>query len=1374
MAQEGSKFSTAEVLAEAEEAQTFSTEDVLAEAEAPIGALAGAASTLRSGVSGILTGVGHALQYPQMAAEGIEAATGVSPLLPWQRPTVGALAGAGEAVVDAAESEALKPNPALEGTFWGDTLPRAAGSSAPFLLAGGLGNVLRVPSWAAPAFLGTASESVGQYYEALAHGGTEEQAWTAFASGHAIGATEALGVGGTLARADKASGGALKRTMLQFILRGGRTALREGAEEAVQETVQQTMANVLAAHIAQYDEDREELEGVLEGGQAGGLVGVLYSAVGSALGVRQRGGVNAGGITPDAAQVQEGQGVGDGLIAEGISPSPGLSVEGAPEAGLVAEEGSPTDQEGEGQPPLRVLHGTSESFDEFRPGGHGVVYFSEPEQGRKTQAEHIAEGPLGGRLVEAGLDLSQLKRFDPMNDPQAASVMDRLEAEGKVAGRKTDDGQWMDYVEYPEMGDIAPAAIEEGFSLFRVHEPSVQGFSLAVANMEAIQIAPDEGFEGEPEAVEAAPPATPTEEVSAFPGGLLKVPGVKAIRDAVKRNLTSKGFLPDEAFEANIKRHGDINQQVQGIHFALRDFERAVRKEFGVEPNKLPKAQLQRLDQVLRGGTAETVPGGTRAALTELRGQVDSMSRRLIASGVVEGDLALHVAENQGFYLTRSYQVFDDPKWADKVPVEVRNRAKSLIRAEYPSLTDEEVEGKIQAYLYEGKAAQGGPIAMLKEGKLGSKDLSILTRRKEISPEFRALYGEYKDPRVNYARSMVKMANLIANHQFLETVRDDGMGRYLFEDPIVRDGVEYKEQLASDGSAVMAPLNGLYTSPEIAQAFRDATESVPVTWWRVWLAINAISKTSKTVFNLITAQRNIIGNVGFATANAHWKVWEGKKSMRAVAEKWGITSDEKWRDYYRRALELGVIHEDTRSGEIQDVIKDATGQDFSEWLENRAIRAIKAPARLAIEYYRVGDDIWKLYAWENEKARYATAKPGWSAAEVEAEAARIVRNTYPTYSLVPRGAKLLRRFPLTGTFVSFPAEVFRTSKNTLAQIAKEMADPDLRGIGAQRLAGTAMAAASTGAMVMALRMLLGISADDDDDAREFVPEWSKHSDLAWLRWGDHAGGSSRYVDLSYTDPYSYLKEPVRALVRGDDWEEKVKDSAWSALEPFLSTEIMTQAAIEVRSNKKASGAEVYNPSDTATGQAQDIAGHLWDALKPGTLNSVERLAMGIRGEKAAYGREFDPKIEAFAILSGLRVNDFDVGQSLEFLARDYKSTTNKASRLATTVAQRHGTVSDADMRDAYERADGSRRAAFEDIQKAIRAARNLGLDEDAIHSALIGGGTGKKTAQALMAGQYQPYSLSSPTRRVMQKDLGDKEAGRRLEVFEKARSEAQP
>ena len=91
--------------------------------------------------------------------------------------------------------------------------------------------------------------------------------------------------------------------------------------------------------------------------------------------------------------------------------------------------------------------------------------------------------------------------------------------------------------------------------------------------------------------------------------------------------------------------------------------------------------------------------------------------------------------------------------------------------------------------------------------------------------------------------------------------------------------------------------------------------------------------------------------------------------------------------------------------------------------------------------------------------------------------------------------KGLRRSPL-GNFVSFPAEIVRTTFNITEQGLKELADPTLRSIGARRLIGLGTTLAIIPPTVVeAFRGIYGITRDELAAMRKFLPEWSENLQL---------------------------------------------------------------------------------------------------------------------------------------------------------------------------------------------------------------------------------------------------------------------------------------
>lgn len=781
---------------------------------------------------------------------------------------------------------------------------------------------------------------------------------------------------------------------------------------------------------------------------------------------------------------------------------------------------------------------------------------------------------------------------------------------------------------------------------------------------------------------------------------------IHTAKRSLKKFFTSSGLIPEPVFERAISKDGWIREHIQRSENLWSDVARL-------------KLDDDKLDKALRN---PVLMNGMPLEVRVLRDHLDELSQHLIDKGVFEGKLAAHVAANKGVYLTRSYQVFDDPKWAEKVPEDVRNRAKAALRQEYPGLSEERINAKIDNLLYEGKAADT-PMAQaaVLAKKLGAKDLSIARKRKDLPEWLRDLYGEYKDPKINYLRSVAKMSQLIANHQFLTELKGTEWFRKSDTSGVPPTG-EHTVRIAAEGSEVMAPLNGYWTTPDIKEAFEDYYRTEPLPAWLQWmLTANAVSKYGKTVGSVMTHVRNFTGNIPFMVAQGHWAIARyGKEGFGGVLVSMNSKNAKQFRTMVSEALRLNVIHESVTAGELRDAVNEAAG------LSDKGV--LKFFTRL----YQAGDNFWKIAAWKMEQDR------GYS----PEEAARIVRNTFPTYSLVPRAIKLLRRFPLAGPFVSFPAEVTRTAYQTLKLINEELRAPEAwrRKVGAQRLVGTLMAATLPAGAALTARMLQGMSADDDDKAREFLPPWSKNSNILWL--GTNKDGSKRYIDVSYSDPYSYLKEPLKAMSRGEDWQEKLVDSLASLMEPYISEEIAAGSVLDVLRNRTKTGKEVYNEAGSPAQQTVEIAAHLWDAVEPGTISSLQRVAKGVQGEVTAYGRDYDPAIEALAMTTGVRVSSMSVPQSLSFLAGRYSSDLGRSTSMLSTVAGRMGNVPDNEIRDAWEKMESNRQRHFRKMLNAVHAARALGIRDDEIFSALDSRLSAEK-ARDLMAGRYRSYRPSS-------------------------------
>ncbi len=768
-----------------------------------------------------------------------------------------------------------------------------------------------------------------------------------------------------------------------------------------------------------------------------------------------------------------------------------------------------------------------------------------------------------------------------------------------------------------------------------------------------------------------------------------------------QKNFTSRGFLPRKAFDNWITRKAEISGYEYQIRTTIQDAKKLIKEEYG---DKITDAQITDLNLELSGKKPRNpIPPKTSAKLRDMRAQVDNLTHRFINEGVVAGEMSAKFLDNLGAYLTRAYQKHDNPFWAEFVPPEVKNKAMAFLRGRYPGYNNDEIEG-LTNYLISSPDA---PMGILKGSKLGAMDLSILKKRGDIAPEIRALMGEYTDPLQNYARSVTKMASMIAKHHFLQDTRREALGTWMFEKPTGK----YYARIASDKSKTMEPLNGLYTTPEIAKAFEEFNEGVPMSeGLRTYMKFNGYIKAGKTIFSVQTHFRNMVGNVWFVMMNGHWRLGKfGQAAQTAWANVY--STDQVVRDRFREYIELGVVQDSSAGGELRNYLEDIRkGNDFFQRLNEKRLNKFKnATLETTKNLYQFEDDMFKIFAFENEKARYAKAFPKMPLEELNRTAAQIVRDTYPTYSLVPKIVKAFRANPITGSFVSFPAEVIRTTINTIALMKTELANPATRSIGATRMAGIMGAMVVPTAMSYATMAFLGLDGDDDWALRRFMAPWQKDSEFLYL---SHDGSKMKLIDLGYSDPHNYIKKAFYSMARADSPVGMAFNFAKTILQPFLSEEMVFAALIDVERNAKQNGDQVYNPDGTPGQIAYDVYHHLESVTQIGTIKSAERIYKAVQDKTDMYGNKYDTSTELMATFTGQRVEIKDIEQSLLFKAYELRDRITLTEKKYKRI-EKNKEVTEKEKALAKEEFDIAMDNVLNDGVDLYLAAVKLGVAPDA-------------------------------------------------------------
>jgi hypothetical protein len=872
-----------------------------------------------------------------------------------------------------------------------------------------------------------------------------------------------------------------------------------------------------------------------------------------------------------------------------------------------------------------------------------------------------------------------------------------------------------------------------------------------------------------------------------------------------KRLFFKEGLLGDEAFQRSIESMGMKNRDEINIEFYVADFLDNVKKTLGKPYEKLSDAEKLMLNAALQGDPVKLAPG-LRASIDLMRTSVDMLSSRLqqatldevryrledlspkrknealavIAKAVRGEEVAeeewaaidpivgakirsyLTIEGNKGHYLNRSYQVFDDPTWPDKVAKDsaTMDAARRYIEVsldpdgEMDSVERaDRVEGLINKILRVG-VETGSMTAFMNSQQLGQKDLSIIRKRKDIAPEIRALMGEYKDARVNFVRTMSKLSWLVANHHFLKSIREDNLGVFLSKKESGRMSV----QITASDRNTMAPLAGLYATPEFAQALKDAVEQDPLSgWFRFYLKINSSVKYGKTVLSPTTSARNFYSAFMFAFANGHFNYGY---ALKAAANTWsdlGIgKKNQNRRAYLAKLAEMGVLHDNPYAGELRALLDEVADMDTLKG--SKPVRMTKEILNFATKVYRAGDDFHKIVGFENEKK--SLMRSGIPEARAEELAAERIRNGYPTYSMVPKAIRWLRRFPLVGTFVSFPWEMMRTSWH-LFGIMKEDIAMGRTAAATRRAAGLALAASAAQALSALTMAMFGIGDDDDEAIRKIAPEWQRNAQLMYLGFDDK--GMPVYLDLSHLDPYTYLKGPVTALLNGNNKtaEDKLSDSIKTLLDPFLAPEITFQAITEVWNNQNEFGRKIYNEYDDTFTQTMKQVGYLFGVypvtdktgkLMPGFLTNLERTMKAALGEKSAAGRVFDLSDEALSWV-GFRFTTLDMTTALKFRAMEFKDAKAEAGRPIRSVLT-NPNIGGADrMANAYEQSRLLWEGNWREMIATVRAAKALRLSEQEIAESLLSANMSKADVARLLKGEIPKYVPSSTSLKNMRKQL---------------------
>ena len=674
-----------------------------------------------------------------------------------------------------------------------------------------------------------------------------------------------------------------------------------------------------------------------------------------------------------------------------------------------------------------------------------------------------------------------------------------------------------------------------------------------------------------------------------------------------------------------------------------------------------------------------------------------------------------------------------------------------------------------------------------------------LTPRKVIED----LFGKVQDPSATILSSLSDLSLVRRKHEFFGDFYDTMAGKQLFNTrreaaAVFGDnnvGEKAIQMLATNPGGklnieAVNPLNGRWSSKGI----QEALEGVNSGWTTVLdkdniftsfynnfvLYPKATSQLAKTVLSPVTHFRNLISATAFASANGIMPLMNKEaldEAMGAFSQV-GARGSEAANKRYRELLRLGVVNKNARLGDLEDLLDDVDfgSTKFTNKVMQNLGKKLAKGKEYATDLYTAEDDFWKMYTFAAERKRIKDAlkKSGIDAnvfaksadndlgmvfknadEYLDEAAANIVRNNVPNYDYVSKFIKDLRKAPI-GNFVSFPAEIIRTSINILGKGLKEFnyVDPitktkPFRSMGMQRMAGFgATAVALPYGTVEAFKAAYNVSGIEMDALRRFVPDWSKNSTLIPMKDDD---GNFTYVDFSHANAYDTMIRPFKTIMNAvadgrtdndtimEDLMQGVVESTTELGSPFISESIWTQALTDifVRGGRTKDGRRLYTEQTPFGDRFSTGLFHLVESQTPGSASTVSRLYNSIFAKPDEYGKTYDFTKEAAGI-AGLRAVAINPVNTMKYKIADYRTGINNSRREFTSPLLKGGVVTPEQIIDRYKLANESLYQVQKNMTKDFYGALILGAREDALKREFKDR-VSNTALKSIIAGEFKPF-----------------------------------
>lgn len=761
------------------------------------------------------------------------------------------------------------------------------------------------------------------------------------------------------------------------------------------------------------------------------------------------------------------------------------------------------------------------------------------------------------------------------------------------------------------------------------------------------------------------------------------------------------------------------------------------------------------------------------------------------------------------------------------------------------------------------------PLHVLSEGLFKKRSKYL-----DKSPALRELMGEIRDPQELYIRTVSDLSKFITTSKMYRRLA--ATDRVIYDDardlinagqrPMIVSGENVTPQMAEklkefgytqlgsvrtgkdESKSIFAgdygAISGDFVLTELKSALSvpPRTSNIGTEMLAVALQAKGLSQMSKTVLNAIAQVRNFAGGTFMVGANGNLpRTAELGPAFDAVYKKIDGLSDTEKDQFFRMIGDLGLVDENLAVNEMKLLLQETEG--LKSGAAGGKLNALvnKVPGVKALQQiYSDTDTYWKTVGFLGEKAKYSAAfrKAGLDpdnlgvitqdliasgiatrSADLLARhgfinvfAADIVKETMPIYSRVPEVIRAIRRIPIAGNFVAFPAEVLRNTTNIVQRGVRELGfkasddlvaklgadrakqlEREIRAIGMNRLASyTTSAFVIPAAISRASYAATGVSEEQVNDMRPLLPYYMEGSQLMSL--AKPKDGKWEHADLSYMLPYDFAYAPARRAMQiysqkgslGAGEVEQITAGLWGAfssfMEPFASESLIAERIQDAlpseyfgRGGETATGSPIWSDvNDTGT-KIEKSFRHILGGFTPGivemlarpTAQKIEpgRITSAVTGAPTRTGREYNIHEEAFSAATGVRKLELDVSKSLSYRGYEFTELRSQALSDFSRIAKSNDST-EQDVLDAYRAANRDAFRAQRQMYGFIKAAKAAGLSQPEIVTALKrDSNLGTQELGLLLQGRFRPVAISDKVLRDVYMETAVKDEPRAISML---------